>query len=101
MGLFHRVRDPVGLRWGAERKNARPGAAYGRAVRAGVDDVALHVPWAAERGSGKPRRRAAAQADAHRYLAPDAALHVQARERVLVRVEVVRAFALVVPRRPL
>src|SRR6266550_7957547 len=70
-------------------------------VRARVDDVRLDVPRAAERRRGEPSRGAAAQTHAHRYLASDAALHVQARERVLMRIQVVGALAFVLPRWPL
>src|SRR5207249_7418358 len=68
---------------------------------AGVDDVALHVPRAHQRGGCQARGGAAAEPDAHRDLAPDASLHGQAGERVLVRVEVVGALALIVPGGPL
>src|SRR5216117_4332199 len=51
--------------------------------------------------SAEEASRAAAEPHAHRYLAPDASSHVQAGERVLVRVEVIGALALVVPGGPL
>src|SRR5229473_5872202 len=67
-------------------------------VGAGIDDVALHVPRAVEGGSRKPGRGAAAQSDPERYLAADAALHVQAGERILVSGQVLGTLAFEVPR---
>ena len=66
-------------------------------VGTGVDDMALHVPRAVERGRREPRGRTAAEADSERDLALDPAPHAQPRERVFMRGEVFGTLALEVP----
>src|SRR5207245_3367354 len=68
-------------------------------VRAGVDDMALHVPGAVERGGSQARRGTAAEPDPERYLAADASFHAETRKRVVMRGEILGAFAFEVPRR--
>src|SRR5439155_20559021 len=63
------------------------------------DDVALDVPWLGQRRGCEASGCAAAQADAHRDLALDETLELHLRKRVRMRGQVLRALALVVPRR--
>src|SRR5256885_11922113 len=66
-------------------------------VSSRIDDMAFHVPWTAEGRSRQPGGGAAPEADSERDLAAHPSFHLQSREGILMRREVVGPFAFVVP----